>query len=152
MIDFTNFSNLVPIILFIIYALFEMKRTGTTIFVLKFYTIFDIVITRLKMSTNRQPFQVGFINTDKINEDILFEKLISVGYQWDYFAYHDEGEIISMRKLYENRQIHVRIFKDEEITMHDELNYEFDPIGHLKIKAIMPAPEAVKEVLIKFGQ
>lgn len=142
--DYPEIAGYISLIVFIAYALLEMRRTGTTIFVLKVYTLIDIVATRLKIVTKRQPFPVGFT---KLEQDDIFMKLLSLGYQWDYLAYHDEGEIISMRRLYNERQTHVRVYRDGEIRMHDEINYEFDPIQHLKDFPVIPAPEAVREVL-----
>jgi len=143
-LDYPEIAGYVSLIVFVAYALLEMKRTGATIFVLKVYTLIDIVATRLKIVTKRQPFPVGFT---KLSQDDIFMKLLSLGYQWDYLAYHDEGEFISMRRLYNERQVHVRAFRDGQITMHDEVNYEFDPIRHLRDPPVIPAPEAVREVL-----
>lgn len=73
-------------------------------------------------------------------ERILIEK----GYQYNYFSYTEKGQISNMRKLYINivngieeiRQVHIRLFNDNSIYVHDELAYEHDAIGHIKAKTL----------------
>ena len=73
-------------------------------------------------------------------ERILIEK----GYQYNYFSYTEKGQISNMRKLYINivngieeiRQVHIRLFNDNNIYVHDELAYEHDAIGHIKAKTL----------------
>ena len=88
--------------------------------------------------------------------DTIYQKLVATGYQWDYFAYNDDGEQVSMRKLYRDRQVHVRTFDDGTIRMHDEFNYEIEPVKHLQeplvpaskveIAAVIAALEATPEI------
>lgn len=144
MIDYVTAAEYASVAVLILYYLFEMKRTGTTIFVLKVYTLGDKILTLLKISRTRQPFVVGFT---KLSMDEAFAKLIELGYTTDYLAYFDDLEVISMRICYRVRQVHVRIFGDGEIRMHDEPNYEFDPMAHLKDAPQIPAPERVQAVL-----
>jgi len=62
-------------------------------------------------------------------------ELVKLGYQYNYFSYTEKGQISNMRKLYldnnQIRQTHIRLFKDYEVRMHDELAYEYDAIGHI---------------------
>lgn len=122
-------------ILAIIYSAIIIRKTGGTVFLLQLQIPLSILKRWLMLGGERQPFLVGGLAREMVDPDPekIFDRLIAMGYQWDYFAYHDDGEIISMRKLYDRRQIHVRVFRDGEIRMHDELNYEFEPIDHLKV-------------------
>lgn len=52
-----------------------------------------------------------------------------------------------MRKLYNNRQVHVRTFEDGEIRMHDELNYEFEPVRHVQEAHVQANQSAIDEVV-----
>lgn len=67
-----------------------------------------------------------------LNFDEIYNRLIPFGYQINYIGYNDKGEVLSLRKLYGMRQIHLRLFDDGEVRIHDEYNYEFYPIEHLK--------------------
>lgn len=76
---------------------------------------------------------------------IDFEKiLIEKSYQYNYFSYTEKGQVSNMRKLYINvvnrneeiRQIHIRLFKNGSIYVHDELAYEYDALGHIKAKTL----------------
>lgn len=66
-----------------------------------------------------------------LNSDEIYNRLIPFGYQINYVGYNDKGEVLSLRKLYGVRQIHLRLFDDGEVRIHDEYNYEFYPIEHL---------------------
>ena len=67
-----------------------------------------------------------------LNSDEIYNRLIPFAYQINYIGYNDNGEVLSLRKLYGMRQIHLRLFDDGEVRIHDEYNYEFYPIEHLK--------------------
>ena len=67
--DYPEIAGYVSLIVFVAYALLEMKRTGATIFVLKVYTLIDIVATRLKIVTKRQPFPV--VNSESIYRGVV---------------------------------------------------------------------------------
>jgi len=80
----------------------------------------------------RSKYKIG--KTDLSVDEFELE-LVKLGYQYNYFSYTENGQTSNMRKLYlENdqiRQIHIRLFKDYEVRMHDELAYEYDAIGHI---------------------
>ncbi len=133
----------------VVYTAIAMKKTGVTVFLLQIQTPISIAKRWLKLGGERQNFLKGAISHPVT--DWIFEQLIALGYQWDYFAYHDDGEIISMRKLYGNRQIHVRVFDDGEIRIHDELNYEFEPIKHMQEPEAEADVEEVNKVLLALG-
>jgi hypothetical protein len=143
-LDYTTAAGYAAIIIGILYTLIETKRLGVTTFVIKVYNLIDTGLVLLKISNARQPFIVG---STQLEEDEIFARLIALGYQWDYLAFFDSGEIISMRWCYEKRQVHCRVFKDGEIRMHDEPNYEYDPIAHLNDAPRMPSPDHLREVL-----
>ncbi len=67
-----------------------------------------------------------------LSPDEAYRVLIGLGFQWNYVSYHEKGEVLNVRKLYDDRQIHVRLFNDKIVTVHDELNYDFHPFEHLK--------------------
>lgn len=79
-------------------------------------------------NTGRQSY---FEFKTNLNSEEIYNRLIPFGYQINYIGYNDRREVLSLRKLYGVRQIHLRLFDDGEIRIHDEYNYEFYPIEHL---------------------
>ncbi len=122
----------------VVYSAIVMKKAGVSVFLLQIQTPISIVKRFLRLSEGRQKFLVGRTN---LLPDAVYQKLVTIGFQWDYFAYNDDGEQVSMRKLYKDRQIHVRTFDDGTIRMHDEFNYEIDPVKHLQ-ESKVPASKA----------
>jgi hypothetical protein len=119
----------------VVYSAIVMKKAGVSVFLLQIQTPISIIKRFLRLGGGRQRFLVG---RTKLPPDTIFQKLVAAGYQWDYFAYNDDGEQVSMRKLYRERQIHIRVFEDGTIRMHDEFNYEIEPVKHLQV-ALVPA-------------
>jgi|GEM_PF-2708902 len=119
----------------VVYSAIVMKKAGVSVFLLQIQTPISIIKRFLRLGGGRQRFLVG---RTKLPPDTIYQKLIAIGYQWDYFAYNDDGEQVSMRKLYRDRQVHLRAFDDGTIRMHDELNYELEPMKHLQV-ALVPA-------------
>lgn len=82
--------------------------------------------------TPRTRFNVGHCS---LSVDQFEHTLIQIGYQYNYFSYTEKGQVSNMRRLYmENgviRQIHIRLFNDGEVMMHDELAYEHDAMAHV---------------------
>lgn len=85
-----------------------------------------------------------YLGKTDLNIDEFEKRLIEKGYQYNYFSYTEKGQVSNMRKLYINivngieeiRQIHIRLFNDNNIYVHDELAYEHDAIGHIKAKTL----------------
>ena len=86
-----------------------------------------------------------FICTDEgvelENRDYVFAPLIKLGFQPNYFAYYEKGEIYNLRRLkligVELWQEHIRIFQDE-IRGHFEISYEEDTQRHISGETIKP--------------
>jgi hypothetical protein len=135
-------------ILSLIYSVIGLKKTGVTVFLLQIQAPISIIKRLLKLDGGRQNFLVG---RTSLPADTVFERLLTMGYQWDYFAYNDDGEQVSMRKLYNNRQVHVRTFENGEIRMHDELNYEFEPVKHIQEAPFQASQSAIDEVVQALG-
>ncbi len=100
--------------------------------------ILNYLIRKIKsyipfLNIEREPYPEFKTN---MNTDEIYGNLIPFGYQINYIAYNDRQEILNLRKLYGERQIHLRIFKDNEVRLHDELNYEFYPIEHLNSESL----------------
>src|SRR3972149_260201 len=137
----------------VVYSAIVMKKAGVSVFLLQIQTPISIVKRFLRLSGGRQKFLVG---RTKLSPDDIYQKLVAIGYQWDYFAYNDDGEQVSMRKLYKDRQGHVRALDDGTIRMHDEFNYEIEPVKHLQeplapaskveIAAVIAALEGTPEI------
>lgn len=102
-----------------------------------------------RMIKNKIPFMNVPVSKYHLGRTIFkvddFEKiLIEKGYQYNYFSYTEKGQISNMRKLYINivsgieeiRQVHIRLFKNSSIYVHDELAYEYDALGHVKMKTL----------------
>jgi len=71
-----------------------------------------------------------------MDEMEFYNKVIPVCYQYNYIANQEKHQIFNVRKLYDDRQIHIRLFDGGEVRGHDELNYEYDAIGHIKGKSM----------------
>ena len=93
-------------------------------------SLFQTYILRKEIS--RQPFFIAGIS----NPHAIYKALTTTGFQPNYFAFHDKGEIYNLRRLKYNSnnelwQEHVRVFLDE-IRGHWEITYEEDAIKHYK--------------------
>jgi len=100
----------------------------------------------------RSLFYMFNINLDTFDLDQIYKRLIDLGYQYNVLSYQDSGQIFNVRKLYGERQIHVRIFKDGEVRGHDELNFEFCPNKHLRGDSLREIePMEVIKLKEKFG-
>ena len=103
------------------------------------------------------PISKWYIGTSDISIEKFESLLISESYQYNYFSYTEKGQVSNMRKLYievvngneEIRQIHIRLFKDGTIYIHDELSYEYDALGHIKAKTIQRINSEIEHKLIK---
>ena len=75
------------------------------------------------------------VNVSRAGVRAFERKMISIGYQYNYFSFTERGQVSNMRKLYllngEVRQKHIRLFDDGHVHAHDELAYEFDALGHV---------------------
>lgn len=102
-----------------------------------------------RMIKNKIPFvnvpvSRYYLGRTDLNIDEFEKRLIEKGYQYNYFSYTEKGQVSNMRKLYINivngideiRQVHVRLFNNNNIYVHDELAYEHDAIGHIKAKTL----------------
>jgi len=90
------------------------------------------------------PISRYYLGKTNLNIDEFEKILIEKGYQYNYFSYTEKGQVSNMMKLYINivngiekiRQVHVRLFNDNSIYVHDELAYEYDALGHVKAKTL----------------
>ena len=101
----------------------------------------------LRKEVDRGPFFI--IN---IEEPIpLFRKLIELGFQPNYFAYNEDGEIWNIRRLRyygaELWQEHVRIFPDE-VRGHFEIAYEADAVRHFNASTLQQLPSSTLDELL----
>jgi hypothetical protein len=83
----------------------------------------------LHKQIEREPFHIANI----LDPITLFQRLIELGFQPNYFAFCDQDEIFNLRRLRYNGlelwQEHVRVFPDE-LCGHFEIAYEEDAIRH----------------------
>jgi len=81
----------------------------------------------------------------------LFRKLIELGFQPNYFAYNEQGEIFNMRRLRYNGaelwQEHVRVFPDE-VRGHFEITYEEDTAKHYNASTLQQLPSSTLDELL----
>ena len=106
----------------------------------------------LRKHIDRQPYFIANI----FNPSEVFKKLISIGFQPNYFAFHDKGEIYNLRRLKYNGgelwQEHVRVFPSE-IRGHWEITYEADAVLHYKGSTVIHLPSEIqKEIIGCIGQ
>lgn len=128
----------------VVYTVIGMNKAGVTVFLLQIQTPIGMIKRMLRLGGGRQDFLVG---KTALLADAVLDKLIEKGFSWDYFALYNDGELISVRRLYGKRQIHVRTFEDGEIRMHDEINSDFDPIGHLRSVPVPVNQASIDEVI-----
>ncbi len=117
---------------------------------LQFFNLWKTYVMGL-FPHEREPFYIGKtrIETVELIEDILVRN----NFQPDYFAWKDKQQVTSMRILYvdknnEWRQVHVRVFSDRSVTIHDEVSYEEDIDRHVDGDTLrMPAQEVLALVI-----
>ena len=101
------------------------------------------------LNTKRSPYVVG--NCYLYRNEFEY-KMLQIGYQYNYLSYPEKGRISNLRKRYtENdtmRQIHLRLFYDGEVRMHDETATEQGLIEHTEgVSLRYPAENEVTSVL-----
>lgn len=80
----------------------------------------------------RQPYRIGTIAPTSSAGEIV-KRLIERGYGNNFIAWHDAGEIVSLRLPVDtDHQYHVRIFADNEVRGHYELVPEMHPWKHYR--------------------
>jgi len=101
------------------------------------YTLFKFIYLYRKIKIllgfyeEHSPYHI-FNLSGAMSEMDFYKKVMPLGYQYNYFSNQEKNQIFNARKLYGDRQIHIRLFNDGEIRGHDELNYEFNAMGHVK--------------------
>ena len=86
----------------------------------------------------RQSYHLGWLKPEKTLKELI-EFLESEGFHNHFFAWHDPGQILSLRKQTGFEwQYHLRIFFDGEIRGHFEHTPEADPIEHMLDEGMKP--------------
>jgi len=117
----------------------------------KLLDLIHYVKIKLGFHTPRSPYYLFKIkNFEQWDLDDLYLTLINLGYQYNYMSYQEPQQVFNVRKLYKNRQIHVRIYKDGTVHGHDEYNYEFKPFRHLRASTLTFISEHEREALKKW--
>ena len=102
----------------------------------------------LRKYLSRQPYFIANI----FNPDEVFKKLILIGFQPNYFAFHDKGEIYNLRRLKYNGdelwQEHVRVFPSE-VRGHWEITYEADAVLHYKGSTVIHLPSEIQKEIVE---
>lgn len=102
----------------------------------------------LRKHIDRQPYFIANI----FNPNEVFKKLISIGFQPNYFAFHDKGELYNLRRLKhygdELWQEHVRVFPGE-IRGHWEITYEADAVLHYKGHTVIHLPPEIQKKIVE---
>jgi hypothetical protein len=102
---------------------------------MNFLTVFKSVPFEVyRNPAQRQRYHISFLNAPRV----LHLRLIEHGFQPNYFALVDQGEMFNLRRLVfrgaEVWQEHVRIFPDE-LRAHFEIAYDYelgDAIEHVR--------------------
>lgn len=85
---------------------------------------------------------------------IIYYNLIPFGWQINYNSVHYHEEVLNLRKLYGERQIHFRLFKDGTAALHDEWNPEYYMDKHINKEDFKRASkedrQQLKEILCGF--
>ncbi|MES2087965.1 MAG: hypothetical protein V4467_03140 [Patescibacteria group bacterium] len=95
----------------------------------------------------RQKFLLGRLNS-QFNKSELAKLLYAAGFEAAVIAWHDPGQVLSMRKIdSEIYQYHLRLFVDGEIRAHYEYSPESHPLSHFLEARFEPRTEIFKEFL-----
>ena len=79
----------------------------------------------------RQKFLLGTL-APGVSVRALVDHLVKLGYGNHFVAWHDAGQIVSLRLVeHFTHQYHVRIFNDGEVRGHYEFTPECHPLRHL---------------------
>lgn len=98
----------------------------------------------------RQKYLLGRLNYSYDKNDLV-TFLSSNGFETARIAWHDPGEVLSMRRLDKDVfQYHIRLFADGEIRAHYEYSPESHPVGHVFEKHFKPETEFYKNLLSKY--
>jgi len=104
----------------------------------RFYTPFHPFARDLSLALGivhhkgRQDYLLGTLAPGQtVDETVMY--LVRNGYGNHFIAWHDEGEIVSLRRVESfSRQYHIRIFSDGEVRAHFEYTPECHPVLHMK--------------------
>jgi len=114
------------------------------------------VITRkvLMIGSHRSAYLVEPFDSSKMNFRKLRHFLICAGFQENYVAMCEPGEIYNMRAVYEDengeeRQVHVRVF-DDELRAHDEYSYEYDFYKHYHSIGKREVSDTIRRTLLEY--
>lgn len=121
---------------------------------IQFYYLWNNIVRKFFPFKGRQDYVLTKIDPRTLTKEEFAKRLITIGYQFNYFSFQDKDELINLRKLYispkyQIRQYHIRLYADGEIRAHDELSYEEDAIGHVDSISMQEIPTTEKEAIIK---
>jgi len=126
------------------------KYKGVWTIIYAIYPPFLRFLEVLKIHRGRQGVPLGFI---KKNASIRQVKsyLIKKGFEKVVLAWEDDEEVLSMRKIYNDKfQHHIRIFNDKEVRAHDEYSSEGNPSGHIFKKYFIRNKKFFKSLMKDF--
>lgn len=105
---------------------------------------------KLVEHSGRQRFLIGKLKKNKNKKD--FKKyLLAQGFEPDPYAWIDDGEVLSLRKLDKQEyQYHLRLFKDGEVRGHYEYAPDRHPLKHYWVKGLVDRKENFKKILRGF--
>lgn len=87
---------------------------------------------RILHHQGRQDFLLGRIAPGQTLREFV-SHCIERGYGNHFVAWHDEGEVVSLRYVDDFAyQYHLRIFRDGEVRGHFEYTPEYRPIAHMR--------------------
>ena len=102
------------------------------------YTPYHFIVRDVSLSlgiikhTGRQNFYFGTIVPHLTTKEFITQ-LIDQGFGNHFFAWKDDGEIVSLRYVEDfEYQYHLRVFSDREVRGHYECTPECHPIIHMR--------------------
>jgi len=102
----------------------------------------------LRKNIARQRYHIAPL--ENADPEAVFRELVLLGYQPNYFAYCDPGELYNLRRLRfrdgELWQDHVRVFPDE-VRGHSEISYEEDAALHARATTVEALPVETQQAL-----
>ncbi|MGC9445216.1 MAG: hypothetical protein ACP5E9_09875 [Candidatus Methanospirareceae archaeon] len=102
----------------------------------------------LRRYIGRQRYHIAEL--EDVDPEAVFRELVLLGYQPNYFAYCDPGELYNLRRLRFRHgklwQDHVRVFPDE-VRGHSEISYEEDAARHARATTIEALPVFTQQAL-----
>ena len=128
---------------------FSVGRFPLSKYIFKYIRNSLLKIKVIKHS-GRQDYKIGNLKKRYSKKD-LNEYLLIQGFENDYYAWIDDNQVFSLRKLMKGGyQYHIRLFKDDDVRGHYEYAPDCYPVRHYFGKVFNPNKKYFTKLLVKY--